>query len=84
MNLSVITLPSIRTQGVIEVRNQNLYGPEPSIDRWFEGGNMKLTCVTPGNALEIRTQNLYGSECMIAFMGERILVPQLSFKTELL
>ena len=43
MNLSVITPPSIRSQGVSEVWSQNLYGPEPSIDRVFEGGNLKLT-----------------------------------------
>ena len=47
MPLSAINPPSSRSQGVTEVRSQNLYGSEPSINHTFEGGNMRLIGVPP-------------------------------------
>ena len=85
MNLSAINPPSIRSQGVIEVWSQNLYGSEPSINHTFEGGNMRLIQATMGNVFQIQNQNLYSSEfALIACMGGIILILQLYFKIELL
>ena len=64
-NLSITAPLFSGVLGVIEVQNQNLYGSEPSTDRTFEGGNMKLikaprvmfyrfrtkTCMVPSLAL---------------------------------
>ena len=65
-NLPAINPTSIISQGVVEVRSQNLYGSKPSIDQGFEGGNIRLSVVLPSNTFEVRNQNLYGSKSIIA------------------
>ena len=65
VNLSSIEPPFNRMQmipGVLEIWDQNLYGSESNIDRFYKGGNMRLAVIPQNRVVEVRDQNLHCSE----------------------
>ena len=79
LNLSSIDPPSNRMQtihGVVEVRNQNLYGSESNIDCLHERGSVRSIGIPQSRIVEVWDQNFYGSEsnldCLYEWKRETI------------
>ena len=51
--------------GVVDIRDQHLYGSESNIDRFYKGGNVRVVVIPQSRIVEVWDQNLHGSESNI-------------------